>query len=204
MNLLFSRSFLSSFSVSFSVLLPRVRVVIIFVTMLLLSACSTLPESLSTAPEEVVISDYSVWMNAEPQTGQFVRLGGVIASTTNLANKTRIEVVNLPINSSGKPDINQAPNGRFVGYIDGYVEPLAYQKGQLITVLGQSDSNEKIMVGEFEQVVPIMSVTGHHLWKIQERVVIDEVRISPYSCLGLHCRQVEFSPRHGRVIQEVR
>ncbi|MGF1720317.1 Slp family lipoprotein [Vibrio kyushuensis] len=173
------------------------------ISLLFISACSTLPESLASS-DETLVSDYATWVNIDPVTTPQVRLGGVIASVTNLADKTRIEVVNLPISSSGKPDINQQPNGRFVGYVDGFLEPLAYGKGQLISVLGQSKGTEKIMVGESEQVVPAMTVSGHHLWKIQERVQINDVRVYPYPCRSLHCRQAYFEPTDGRVIQEVK
>ncbi|MCK6262033.1 Slp family lipoprotein [Vibrio sp. ZSDE26] len=171
--------------------------------LLFISACSSLPEVLSSDDEQL-ISDYATWINIEPKTTPQVRLGGVIANVTNLEDKTRIEIVNLPISSSAKPDINQQPNGRFVGYVDGFLEPMAYGKGQLISVIGQSSGTEDFKVGESEQVAPVMTITGHHLWKIQERVVINEVRLYPYPCRSLHCRQAYFGPTDGRVIQEVK
>ena len=82
-----------------------------------LSACSTLPEDLvSTNPN--VQTSYSNWKKSL-DVSQEVRLGGVIAHVTNLKYTTRVEVVNLPIASNGKPDINQEPQGRFVAYVQG-------------------------------------------------------------------------------------
>ena len=181
----------------------RLKAALVSLILMVIAGCSSLPDSLRSTDEKVV-TDYMTWINADPIEVNEVRLGGVIASITNLADRTRIEIVNLPISSSGKPDIKQNPNGRFVGYVDGFLEPLAYGEGQLITVVGQSHVPEMVSIGEFEQTIPVMKITGHHLWKIQERVVINEVRLSSYPCRSLHCRQASFGSREGRVIQEVK
>ncbi|MEZ8823363.1 Slp family lipoprotein [Vibrio amylolyticus] len=182
---------------------PLLKASLSSLALLFLTACSSLPETLESDNDQLV-SDYGVWVTSDSDTKQQVRMGGVIADVTNLADKTRIVIVNLPINDSGKPDIKEKPNGRFVGYVDGFLEPLAYSKGQLISVIGQSNGTEDITVGEFEQTIPVMNVTGYHAWKIQERVVIDEIRTYQYNCWGLHCRQMSYGPRDGRVIKEVK
>ncbi len=68
------------------------------------------------------MTDYRVRVNTVPDAGD-VRLGGKTAALLNLQDKTRVEVVNMPISSSGKPDIDAEPKGRFT---DGYVEPLSF------------------------------------------------------------------------------
>lgn len=77
---------------------------------LLLSACASLPEQL-TSQSESVVTDYTIWTQADPAQKGEVRLGGVIASTKNLTDKTRLEIVNLPIDDAGTAKLNQRTAG---------------------------------------------------------------------------------------------
>lgn len=62
---------------------------------ILMVGCSSLPTELE-ASSEPVITDYQEWVNQLPEAKD-VRLGGVIAKVTNLKDKSRVEVVNMPI-----------------------------------------------------------------------------------------------------------
>ncbi len=55
---------------------------------------------------------------------QEVRLGGIIAAIDNEKQRTRIEVVSLPLTSDGRPKLDAKPQGRFVGYADGFFSNL--------------------------------------------------------------------------------
>ncbi len=85
-----------------------------------------------------------------------VRLGGIIAKVDNFKDKTRLEIVNLPISKSGKPDIDEEPTGRFIAYFDGYLEPVAFSEGRLLTVVGKGAGEEEGKIGEHEYVFPII------------------------------------------------
>tara|TARA_Y100001956_G_scaffold79903_1_gene94107 strand:+ start:1899 stop:2453 length:555 start_codon:yes stop_codon:yes gene_type:complete len=178
------------------------RSLIIFGSAILLSACSTLPDNLKSE-DPLLVTNYATWLSAQQSQPQ-VRLGGVIAKVTNLKDKTRVEVVNLPINSNGKPDISQEPQGRFIGYIDGFVEPVSFAEGRLITLLGEGREGEKGSVGEHEYTYPVMQVEGFHLWRIEERVRTQEVDSYLYPCRSLYCRDIRYGTRQGKVIQEVK
>ncbi len=169
-----------------------------------LSACSSLPENLDTTNESVV-TDYQTWVSMKDSTDVEVRLGGVIASVTNLENRTRVEVVNLPIDSVGKPDINLDPEGRFVAYVDGFVDPVSLAQGRLITFLGQSQESEVAKVGDYDYRFPVLKSKGFHLWRIEERIIMhDYDDFGLYPCRSLYCRDFHYGPREGRVIQQVR
>jgi outer membrane lipoprotein len=175
---------------------------VIFASALLLSACSTLPENLKSENPQLV-TDYTLWQ-AEQESQPQVRLGGVIAKVTNLEQTTRVEVVNLPISSSGKPDINQEPQGRFVGYVEGFADPVTLSEGRLVTLLGQTSSNEQGKVGDYEYLFPVMQVEGFHLWRIEEKVIVQDVDSYLYPCRSLYCRDIRHGTRKGKVIQEVK
>ncbi|WP_070967501.1 Slp family lipoprotein [Vibrio sonorensis] len=176
-------------------------VFILFITAAM-SACSSLPENLTSSNKEI-ITNYQSWLETSQEAESELRLGGVIAQVDNLADSTRIEIVNLPINSSGKPDINQEPNGRYVVYYQGFADPVTLDKGRLITVLGKAKGVEKGMVGEFEYTFPTMTSNDYHMWRVEERVLVNELDSYYYPCRGFYCRG-SFGTRHGKVIKEVR
>jgi outer membrane lipoprotein len=167
----------------------------------LLVGCSSLPTELE-ASSEPVITDYQEWVNQLPDAKD-VRLGGVIAKVTNLKDKSRVEVVNMPISSSGKPDLDAEPSGRFVAYVDGYVEPLSFAEVRLVTFVGQSAGSEDGKIGEFPYTFPVMNADNQRLWQITERVIVNDFAPTYYSCRSLHCRSFHTMPRQGRVVQDL-
>lgn len=169
----------------------------------LLAGCSSLPATLVTA-NDAVITDYPTWLATDIDAENEVRLGGVIARVDNLDQRTRLEVVNMPISSAGKPDLGAEPAGRFVAYITGFVEPMSYAPGRLVTLLGKSSGQERGQVGEVSQQFRVMSVSGSHLWRIQESVILNDSGSYLFPCFGLNCRGTRNAAREGRVIQEVK
>ncbi|GLT19796.1 starvation lipoprotein Slp [Vibrio zhanjiangensis] len=168
-----------------------------------ISACSTLPEELMSSNPDVQ-TNYSDW-KMSVESSQELRLGGVIASVTNLKDKTRLEVVNLPIGLTGKPDIDQEPQGRFVAYVDGFADPVKFAEGRLITLLGNSDGKEAADVGDYHYEFPVMKAIGYHLWRIEERVLIhNDFGPATYSCRSFYCREITRGTQQGVVIQEVK
>ncbi|AMF94896.1 Slp family lipoprotein [Vibrio fluvialis] len=170
---------------------------------LLLSACASLPEQL-TSQSESVVTDYTIWTQADPAQKGEVRLGGVIASTKNLTDKTRLEIVNLPIDDAGRPSLTSEPQGRFVAYVKGFLDPVTFGEGRLITLVGTTAEPESGKVGDFEHQFPVMNANGYYLWRVTERVVIDDTGPYMFPCRNFYCRHFDDFPRDGRVIQEVK
>ncbi|GAK87695.1 starvation lipoprotein Slp paralog [Vibrio ponticus] len=182
--------------------LRLIKTAICAVALLALTACSSLPEQLASDNPNV-ITEYATWQQNASVNNQ-VRMGGVIASVENQVDRTRIEVVNLPIDSVGKPDIDQEPKGRFVAYLQGFEDPVAFAPGRLITLLGEANGSEVAQVGEFDYDFPVMNVQGYRLWKIEERVIVNETGSYLYPCRGIYCRDLNYSTRQGRIIQDVK
>ncbi|MFM2590472.1 Slp family lipoprotein [Vibrio sp. TBV020] len=178
------------------------RWLILFATVAFLSACSSLPENLQSDNPNIV-TDYQVWQS-NSDTSNELRMGGLIADVQNLNDKTRIEVVNLPIGSSGKPDIGEEPEGRFVAYVEGFADPVTLSKGRLISLIGDSRGREEGKVGEYQYDFPVMDARGYHLWRIEERVIVQDFDSYFYPCRGLYCRDLRYGTRQGKVIQEVK
>ncbi|MCG3759985.1 Slp family lipoprotein [Vibrio cincinnatiensis] len=169
----------------------------------MLTACSSLPPQLAS-DQASVISDYAQWSQMGENAEGHVRLGGVIAQVTNLSDRTRIEIVNLPIDSLGRPNLSHEPQGRFVGYVDGFLDPVTFGPGRLISVIGTTDPLERGSVGEYDYLFPVMNIHGYYLWRVEERIIVDDMGPYLFPCRNFHCRHMDDYPRSGRVIQEVK
>lgn len=142
---------------------------------LLLSACASLPPELGNSDDKSVVTQYSAWLERDPATQSPVRMGGVVANISNQKDRTRVELVNLPIDSAGRPNIHQEPQGRFVAYVPGFLDPITYGEGRLLTLYGTTALSEQGKVGDYEHTYPVMNAQGYHLWRVEERVQIDDI-----------------------------
>ncbi|WP_456296967.1 Slp family lipoprotein [Vibrio sp. AK197] len=179
------------------------RYLLMMSSLLMISACASLPQELETQ-NPAVVTDFQTWQ-ANPNDQQEVRLGGVIANISNLSDKTRLEIVNMPIGNAGKPMLSHEPKGRFVAYVQGFLDPVTYSEGRLITVLGDSAGTEEGSVDKYQHQFPVVNARAYHLWRVEERVIIND--IDPfYPCYGFNCRvwRHPISGNSGRVIQEVK
>ena len=180
------------------------RILLAIIVAFGLSACSSLPEEL-TASTEQVLMDYKAFAEDQGQVANDVRLGGVIAKVDNLKDQTRLEIVNLPINKSGIPDIGQEPTGRFAVYFDGYLEPVAFSQGRLITVVGKGMGEEEGKIGEHQYIFPAIKGDGYRLWKVEERVLRYDTPTYFYPCYSINCRMMRSDfPQDGKVIKQVK
>ncbi|ANQ16477.1 Slp family lipoprotein [Vibrio natriegens] len=169
-----------------------------------LSACSSLPEELNATTEQV-LTDYKTFAESQGLVNSDVRLGGIIAKVDNFKDKTRVEIVNLPISETGRPDISAEPAGRFSVYFDGYLEPVAFSKGRLVTVVGKSAGEEEGKIGEREYIFPLMKGQGYRLWTIEERVRTYDTPLFLYPCYSINCRMERHDfPQDGRIIKQVK
>jgi outer membrane lipoprotein len=177
----------------------HVKSIMIFVCSAFMAACSTMPSVLVTQDEKV-ISDYKPWQEAPNVEGATVRLGGVIAGVINQSDKTRVEVVNVPIDASGKPSLEREPAGRFLAYINGFVDPVTLAKGRYITLLGKSTTFESGKVGGYPYRYPTLNVDGYYLWTEKQRVIDDQLGSYMFDCESRFCRDRSDLDSSGRVI----
>lgn len=139
---------------------------------LLLVACSSLPENLESN-SATLVTDYQLWRNTDPNQKLDVRLGGMVIKVDNQQDKTRLEVVNIPLDSSGRPRLDQKPQGRFVAYMDGFVEPVTVAPKTFITFLGTTQASESGKVGEYDYQYPVMKVKSLRIWQKEQVSVVN-------------------------------
>lgn len=137
---------------------------------LLLVGCVTVPDAIkgtSPTPQDDLVRV----MNA-PQlyVGQESRFGGRVVGIRNEADRTRLEIASLPLDSAGKPRLNYPSEGRFVAYVDRFLEPVDFQD-RLITVVGPISGTEAGVIGERSYRFVVVAVQGYQRWNVAQRVV---------------------------------
>jgi outer membrane lipoprotein len=97
--------------------------------------------------------------------GRIVILGGVIVSSTNAQEGTYIEVLQKPLDYSGRPEDTDASHGRFIIFSEGYLETAIYSQGREITVAGEVIGKELHPLGEIQYTYPLIKSKELHLFE---------------------------------------
>ncbi len=136
----------------------------ILATGLLLSACATTPTFDTHGADKTLIPAEAVQQQTS-LVGRSVAWGGVIIQSTNLQNKTRLEILAYPLDSDNRPDTNTSPTGRFLAEKPGYLETVNYAPGRLVTVVGPLEGTRTGRVGETEYAYPVVEAQRIQLWR---------------------------------------
>lgn len=96
--------------------------------------------------------------------GNLVAWGGVIVETKNLAEKTRIEVLSYPLDRRNRPDVDARPTGRFLVVHPGFLDPVNFASGRLITAVGQIAGTLPGTVGDAHYLYPVIETSRVFLW----------------------------------------
>ena len=132
-----------------------------------LVACA--PAPIYKAPVGAVIATpMQVSQSPERYNGGDVIWGGRIVQVTNLSDHSEVEVLAYALDGSQRPKPSDAGSGRFVVVMRGYVEPLDYPSGALMTVSGKLSGSHAGKVGEADYVFPLVSATQTHVWTQKE------------------------------------
>jgi outer membrane lipoprotein len=129
-----------------------------------LSGCaSDIPRPIRHAPA-TQLDVATARRGVEQLRGTPVRWGGTIASVENRATETWVEVVEQPLDSSGRPKETDQSGGRFIASIDGFVDPHVYSNGRQVTVAGTLEKTVTRKIGEFPYDYPVVKAETHYLW----------------------------------------
>jgi outer membrane lipoprotein len=133
-----------------------------------MTACNTVPQTIQGNYQPLSVQEARALKDSP-----MVRWGGIIAKVENQNNQSVIEIVAKPLNASARPEDVDASGGRFLAIIPDFIDPVVYEKGREITVVGQLSDMIEGKVGEMNYLYPVVRVTGHYLWK--KRPLVKEV-----------------------------
>jgi outer membrane lipoprotein len=134
---------------------------------LMLVACA--PEPIyKNVPNAIAAPPALVAQAPERYAGGDVIWGGQVVQVTTFANHSEIELLAYPLDSSQRPQMNDIGNGRFIAVMPGFVEPLNFPPGALITISGKLNGSRVGAIGEASYVFPLVSVGQSHVWTPKE------------------------------------
>jgi len=135
---------------------------------LALAACAPAP-IYKPSPTTVAVAPNMVAQTPERYTNADVIWGGRVVEVRNLADRSEIEIVGYPLDSSQRPKVEDNGGwGRFVAVMPGYVESFNYPSGSLITLAGRVTGTRASTVGQAAYVFPLVSVAQSHVWTAAE------------------------------------
>ena len=143
------------------------RKAILFLTALLLgvSGCMAPPAGLEKAR-------FQLTSFAEIKDDDFhcqcktIRLAGRVMKVTVQPQQTKVEILSLPVSPlAAKPMLDATPNGRFIAYFHGLIEP-EMLKEQFITLGGILTKRESGKIDQADYVYPVVNVQQYRLWKL--------------------------------------
>ncbi|MEO8810179.1 MAG: Slp family lipoprotein [Rhodanobacter sp.] len=132
-----------------------------------LAACAPAP-IYKTSASTVMVTPAQAAQTPERYSGNDVVWGGRIVHVSNFPDHSEIELLGYPLDSSQRPRANDSGGGRFIAVLHGYVEPLDYPAGALMTVAGKLNGSRAGNVGEASYVFPLVDAAQSHVWTAEE------------------------------------
>lgn len=105
---------------------------------------------------------------ADRYVGKYAILGGAIASVSNTKQMGQLEVVQFQLDSDNMPVESYTSGGRFLAQTDGFLDPLVYKRGRLVTIVGEVKGHKTMRLDQTEYDYPIIAIREIHLWKPAE------------------------------------
>jgi len=144
----------------------RLLLLFFLLWVLTLSGCATHPPEAISRGQISALSVADVRAQTQKAvSGSVVRWGGVIAAVDNMSDRTLVEIVSHKLAANGRPESGGESDGRFIASFNGFIEPLTYKSGALLTVVGSIDKEEIVRpIGDYEYSFPVVNVGGAYLW----------------------------------------
>jgi outer membrane lipoprotein len=160
----------------------------VVVLAILIVGCAIVPEQIEVADDENLVSFESIINGSETGQGTKARWGGEIVSVENKKEYSEIEILQYPNNHYGKPRSNLDSEGRFKVQVAGFLDPLVFKAGRLITFIGELGEPTEGVIGEQTYVYPVLLASGYYMWKETEDYRVSGIfysDLSPYWGFGL-------------------
>ncbi len=134
-------------------------------TLLLTSACAPpFPQQMLDRVERN-LSFTELQKDPDQYKGAWVMLGGMIVAARNTKEGTVMELLQKPLNSSGRPLQTDATEGRLLIVAEEFLDAAVYHAGRELTVIGEVSGLKVQPLGEIEYRYPLVSAKSLHLWE---------------------------------------
>lgn len=135
--------------------------------LLLLSGCALTKDSDAVLPSDAPAQISYAQVKAEPDShkGQPITFGGKVLGARRLKEGTRIEILQLPLNSSQQPTMDLSKSqGRFVALQKEFLDPATIPPGTFVTVTGELTGSVTLPLDETEYTYPLVRINNLRVW----------------------------------------
>lgn len=128
------------------------------------------------------VSYLEIAKDPERFKGKLIIVGGEIIASRNLKEGTEIEVLQKPLDRTGRPTEMDISEGRFLILHPGYLDTAIYSRGRSITVAGIVKGKKTLPLGEIEYTYTVIEPKELHLWekKVERYYIYYEPLWYPY------------------------
>ena len=138
----------------------------------------------------------AVLVDIDGYQGRTVRWGGLVTETENKADHTLVFIVARKLKDNEKPLSDSASAGRFVARFNGFVDPLVYEAGRPLSVVGEIDGSLTRSIGEYDYRFPVVAVRDSYLWADPDKQPKVYYYPDPWLYYGMHYHRYPY--RHPR------
>ena len=135
----------------------------------LLGGCATseLPAPVLENTEKVAFPQLA--QNPSAYEGRRIVLGGEVIHAKRLADRTEIEVLALPLDSTDEPTRNRAESqGRFLAYqTKDFLDPAILPPGTRVTIVGEGKAALRKRMDEVEYTYPVIESDYLQVWPVR-------------------------------------
>lgn len=141
---------------------------------MVLSGCSryqVIPDHLAKRVNEKLPYE-QVKDSPETYRGQIVVWGGEVLSAVREGDRTKIEILQMPLNKDYVPEYSKASSrGRFFAFDSRreIIDPAIFEKGSKVTVVGEIQGKSPESPDEVSSHVPIVAIRDMTLWSTHTR-----------------------------------
>ncbi|TAN06371.1 MAG: hypothetical protein EPN38_08980 [Rhodanobacteraceae bacterium] len=134
----------------------------------LLAACAPAPIYKTTAGSFVAATPAQVATAPANFRDLQVVWGGRVVSLQNFTDHSELEVLAYPLDASQRPRPGQPPTGRFIAIMPGFVEPMNFPDGSLVTLRGTLAGTRSGTVGQAPYTFTVVHGAAIHHWTAAE------------------------------------
>ena len=96
--------------------------------------------------------------------GEIVIWGGIVDSFHTRSGKSRMVIIQRPLDSRGRPD-TRITEGRFIARTDDFIDPKRFPRGTMVTLAGEIVGEREEPYGPMEIPYPVVKILQLHRWE---------------------------------------
>ena len=144
---------------------PRTILIILFLCVYgCVSGPDVVPESLKTQVDSALTFSEILEQPTDHQ-GATIILGGEVLSATRLTDGTRLEILQLPLDSSEEPAVDRTSSqGRYFAVESSFLDPATLPPNTRVTLVGEVIGATNANLDEMDYRYPTVAIKHLHVW----------------------------------------